>query len=268
MDLMADLLVLLSEISAIDNIILDQKKTVEYSDRLSKIYSNSDFRHSYHEISQTLEEMIPDQWDILEQNLLMILDYVNSVIYNQDVIKKLAKLCDHVSLETIRLQRMAKIKFIGDIVAEENAKMRSENQTMLNELESLREKVEGFHAQSITILGIFSGLVIGFSTGIQLLSSTFANINELNFYKMVLFVLIISLILFNLIFLLMYAVSKISNHSIAGRCKHGKNCDVCRRCNYNISYLVHRYPYVLYFNVIIVICAIILVYQMVANQII
>ena len=90
----------------------------------------------------------------------------------------------------------------------------------------LLDRVNGFHGQSIAILGIFSGIVLGFSTEIKLLTETFSNINNMNVKNMLLYLLIVGFIAFNTLFMLMYAVSKIANQSIAASCK-GRECESC-----------------------------------------
>lgn len=53
--------------------------------------------------------------------------------------------------------------------------------------------------------------------------------------------------LFNIIFLLMYCISKISGKSIASNCRRS-NCEDCKSCKFIISRLKKKYPYVFWFN--------------------
>jgi hypothetical protein len=212
--------------------------------------------------------MSPDERDILCENLDRIILYSNEHLKSDTAfLAKIMKLNDHVNLETIRLSRMDKIKFIGDRASDD----RTQAETILKENETkvaeLQNSVNGFHTQSITILGIFSGLVIGFSTGSNLIVKTFENINNLNFFKMILYIVAIGFVLFNVLFMLMYCVSKISNHSIAVGCRN-RDCNSCPRCNNMVAKLNQKYPYVLWFNILLILCIIVLIYIMARMKII
>lgn len=231
------------------------------------IYKVKTFRHSYSEISKYLSDLIPDERDIIELNLLEVLFYAAGVNENSDTTVRLGKLSDHVSLEHMRLGRMDAIKFIGTKVHEESQEMKRLSESNNKNMGKLHRRINGFQSQSITILGIFSGLVIGFSSGIDLLDSTFSNINSMNFYKMLVYICVIGLILFDVIFMLMYSVSKISNGSLAVACKN-ESCDSCGNCKLKLSRLRHKYPYVYWFNALFILLTIALIIYMFNNNIV
>ena len=76
--------------------------------------------------------------------------------------------------------------------------------------------------------------------------------------NMLLYLLIIGFVVFNTLFMLMYAISKIADHSIAVLCKD-RDCTTCTENHRAITRLFRKYPYILIFDLIIIV-AIALVY--------
>lgn len=197
-------------------------------------------RHSYSEIAEYMDELSPDQRDSLEKNiseLVLISDENNLPIRDN-----LLKLHDHVKLEVIRIARVAKMDFVA-----KNAVEKVDN--INHNLDELVSK-----AETITILGIFAGLVIGFATSFQLLGTTFSKLGEVPIYRELAFTFVIGLILFNCLFLLLFSVARISGRSLATNCKR-KDCIDCnkKKCNNSIKRFIKKYPYVFWFNLITVI---------------
>lgn len=78
----------------------------------------------------------------------------------------------------------------------------------------------------------------------------------MNVKNMLLYLLIVGFIAFNTLFMLMYAVSKIANQSIAVSCK-GRECESCPENHRAWGRLRRKYPYVLYFNIMVLISAVV-----------
>ena len=92
--------------------------------------------------------------------------------------------------------------------------------------EELSKRVSGYHDQNIAILGIFAGLVVTFSGVIQITSSSLENLSEITTLKITFFVCLSFFFLFDIVFLLMYCISKLSGSSIANACKK-RDCNNC-----------------------------------------
>ena len=247
----------------VDNAELGDQQVEEFAVSLCKIYSDSTFRHSYAGLSKILGEFDPEQRDAL------CYDYMERIrgkvqylvceeqVYNEPyrIVEKVDKLCDHIKLEGIRMQRIARVEHIGDVAAESLAESDGKFQETLRNVEKLNQKVSGFHAQSITILGIFAALVVAFTGTVQIMSGGLANLSEISAYKICLFIAVVSFFMFNITFLLLYCVSKISGNSISVHCR-GRLCDDCKRCRTGIQRLQKKYPYMLWFNVVaLLLCA-------------
>lgn len=153
---------------------------------------------------------------------------------------------------------MNKIKYLSDKIHKEMNETNKAVVSKRNEMDEIDKKVNNIHAEVITILGIFAGLVVGFSIDFQLLAQSFSNLKEVSFFKEIAFLSIIGIILFDSIFLLMFAVSRISQRSLAVNCKY-KDCQNCDGCKMTLKILIHKYPYVFWYNLILAITFIICV---------
>lgn len=222
-------------------------KTV-YAD-FEELYRNPGYRHSYYEISKYLEELECDESDMLEQSLSVLFEYSAEINQSSEVTMKLNKLLDHVSLESLRLSRMKKVKYLETSISEKLKNTLNEVNTKQQEMKEIDNKINSIHAEVITILGIFAGLVIGFSIDFQLLAQSFANLGDVSFYKEISYLCVIGIILFDSIFLLMFAVSRISGRSLAINCKY-KDCQNCKECKHKMK-ILHKYPYLFWYNLIL-----------------
>lgn len=221
------------------------------------IYSNINFRHSYAEMSLVLESFKPDERDALSANLMEISKNVEKVLSQKpvsDEVKtsiqaKIFKLCDHVDLECLRLTRMDRVEYIGKTASDELSAADGKLKETEDRAKHLDKRVSKQQEQSIAILGIFAGLVVTFSGVIQFTSSSLENLNDVSALKVTYFVCFSFLFLFNIVFLLMYCISKISGSSIATNCQKS-SCEKCGKCKTAFGRTRKKYPYIIWFNVI------------------
>lgn len=251
----------------IEIVELKDDEISDFSDKLFRIYSDKDFRHSYAEISKFLQEIYSDQRSELPDKLDLILLHMNGNKKYIDVITKVGKLTDHIELETIRLDRMEYINYIGKTAADDRKKAEQILDESKRSVSALTRKINNAQSQIITILGIFSGIVITFSVGSQIVADSFKNINELNFFKLCFFAILIIMSLINLLFILMYIISKISGINISVKCRN-ISCDNCTQGHNLLSRLNRKYPYVLYYNLIMFLFMIIFIVYMICEKII
>ena len=97
----------------------------------------------------------------------------------------------------------------------------------------LEERVKGFHDQSITILGIFSAVVVGFMSGLSMFTSGFNQLNAVSVYVVTFYSIFVGIIVFDILFMLIFFIAKISGHSIA------RNVPPSRKLFFSTF---HRYP--------------------------
>lgn len=243
--------------SLVTHVELDDKSLELYTAKACRIYEEDEFRHSYARISEILESLHPDQQDSLSDYVAQIRDVCPKVLEDQgfplerrnEIQKKLFKLCDHVALECIRLGRMKRVEHIGINAAKALDSADEQLKAAEEKTAELGKRVTDYHAQSISILGIFSGLVVTVTGVLQFTSSGLQNLSDMNAGKIVLFVAVSFLFLFNVLFMLMYCISRIAGTSLASNCRN-RNCSDCKHCKHQLKRLSTKYPYVFWFDVL------------------
>lgn len=266
---------LLKFLNNICNISSDDTEKIP-SDRLTvlcqeleEIYSDQEFRHSYYLISKQLEQWTPDVYASLTATLLQIIDFFRETRFDGNeensrrILKSMRKLIDHVELEGLRLDRMKAVAHYSEEalsserVALSHAESISSQWKDINKnVEEVKKQVKSYHSQSVTILGIFSALVLSVASEISVFSSAFSELSGDNFLMILFFVSFLGLVIFDTIFMLMYTVSKIVGISISVSSDPG-NCLECpnhTRATHkrNLYKLWKKYPYVVGFNVLLI----------------
>lgn len=227
--------------------------------KLCVIYKDPEFRHSYAIISSCMEGYNPDQLDSLPVYLDRVIVFAETQGDSEEVrrvTKSVRKLLDHIELECVRLNRMSQVKHYADEAKRIQAAAMKLNQSTKEAGKRLDERVDGFHEQSITILGIFSAVVVGFMSGLSMFTSGFNKLTEIDLYVVCFYSVLVGIIVFDVLFMLIFFIAKISGHSIA------RDVPVSDR-NWFFS-TWHRYPYVYCFHLFAVAVLVILyVLQMV-----
>ena len=211
-------------------------------ERLCVVYKDPEFRHSYSMISSCMERYNPDQLDSLPVYLDRVIVFAEMQDDNEEVrrvTKSLRKLLDHVELECVRLNRMSQVKHYANEAKQAQDAAMMLNQSTKEAGERLDKRVDGFHEQSITILGIFSAVVVGFMSGLSMFTSGFDKLTEVDLYVVCFYSVLVGIIVFDILFMLIFFIAKISGHSIAR--------DVPPSRNWILS-TIHRYPYVYCFH--------------------
>jgi len=243
--------------SIVSCVELSPQELSNFTKEICDIYSDDKFRHSYAEISLVIEKFSPDQRDVLSSHITKIRNEANSFLEqsgknrNQcaEIKKRIFKLCDHVDLECLRIARIDRVEYIGKTATNELTAADGKLKETEERAEELEKRVSQYHDQSIAILGIFAGLVVTFSGVIQFVSSSLGNLSNTSAINITLFVSLSFFFLFNVIFLLMYCISKISGKSIASDCEH-RNCGNCRNCKTFFGRMKKKYPFVFWFNLV------------------
>lgn len=228
-----------------------------YAEQFFSIYRSEDFRHIYSDISEIVlnGKLEPDVQEVLLNTLLNILNYAKKdkafeieefskeEIYN--IRLKLLKIYDHIRLDSIRASLIDDLNKIKQEASDDLNKVKKESKR-------LSKNVEEYHVHSITVLSIFSALVISFSGILSLELNGLGELSSSSIWSITLYLSLASFFLFNIIFLLLYAVSKISNRSIAVNKDYYSKYILCR--------LLNRYPYVAFFNIVTVLIILISIF--------
>lgn len=195
-------------------------------------------RHMYSFISKYINknEQNIEKIDFIMLNIKSILIYLNSltdeeyrnlfistyapensnmcnILEKSKLVEKIEKLYDHISLEreraTYSMQNQE--QNTSSIIQRVNTAINYYN----NELEDKAKKIEGdLNTNIMTIVGLFSAIIFVFFGGVSNLTSIFSEIKNTNATKIILSMSGIGIILFNIIFLLLYSISKMTNKNI------------------------------------------------------
>lgn len=223
----------------------DSEPTTDFAkecwEKFCEIYDDPDFRHSYYTISSSLEKYDPAQRDSLPVYLDRVVEYARTQKGNDSrrIAKSVQKLLDHVELECLRINRMDQVKRDADRAESIQSEAIKLNNATEKTGKKLDERVSRFHEQSITILGIFSAVVIGFMSGLSMFTAGFDQLSKVNVYIITFYSVIVGTILFDILFMLIFFIAKISGHSVAREAKESK---------WWIVSTWRRYPYVYCFH--------------------
>lgn len=269
---------ILSELASIELQGRDSKRLEEITERLMNYY-NDNGRHLYSEVSSFIYKTKEENFEYIIENLIIIKEYYNNS--NLDEYEnKIFKLIDHIQLEMYRDEHIKKgyqnailsmvdetkndIKTFDEKIHEElngkyedlNTKyeeinnvykeMNKKSSTINKNIKVQRKNLDNLYTSIISILGIFAAIVIAFFGGLSILGSVLQNMHNVSKYRLSFTVLLIGLFMYNVIFMLLYIISKLTNKKIKSKCNKGS----CTNCNRNASLdcLKNRYPSAYWFN--------------------
>lgn len=243
---MDELLDILQEILSIPS--KDDKAMDTTIEKIVNLYNDDEFRHSYAELSRFFEELGADERiDLLEK-----LDHILTAIdlkFTNDITKKIGKLTDHLELESIRLGRIERIDILYKDFENKRIETEDNSRKIKSEMDKVSAVVNNANAQTISILGIFAGIVVAFSFLGSIAIESIQDVCDLHLYKLLLYLDFLGLIIFDTIFLLMYCISKLVGISMATNCK-SRGCEECQENHNWIIRAARKYPFVLAVNVI------------------
>lgn len=172
-----------------------------------KIYSNVEFRHSYAELSHFAEEKItPDSREELVAKLDLLLAYADENFHENDdkrTIKGVGKLADHLELETLRLARIEQIKIISDKVSLEKLQTEVLIRDNVEKIQNQQDDIKNMNTQMVSVLGIFSAVVLAFFGGMSYFTSVFSNLNNIPLHKLLIIASILGLVICDSIYTLL-----------------------------------------------------------------
>lgn len=232
---------ILIDLSKSQNILKEAKTRRDFFIRLEEIYYNDNadnFRHYYSDIFSTLTMIDNDpllgSLEILAQNIETIKDGYKSVNKgsnkeNIDISKEILKLYDHVNLEisrinytkTITNKTQSDIIQTREIINEVNNKIEETNNTIADQLKEIEQTADSLkreitanqkeiQSEYITILGIFSSIVVVFVGGINFSSAIFENINKSSIYRLSFTICLVGIVLFNMMWVLLDFIRNIN----------------------------------------------------------
>lgn len=219
----------------------------DYLDKFREIYINNDevvYRHMYSDLFTTLLEL---------KNKNIVIDGIGENLYTiylkcdeNDALKKpLKKLVDHTNLEIARINYVSNIDERIGMTGQDLQEKFNETYEIATKLkpqvDTLFEKTNSTYSEFISILGIFSGIVLVYFGGTSILGNVLSNIENTFLLKGIAIAIIVGIIVLNIIFMFLYFLAKLIHENIA-------------RTTEDLSYesftnrLKIKYPIVFYLN--------------------
>lgn len=260
-------------------------KISQYVSQLKNIYCEKDdkgksvkYRHEYFRISQTIYEISADEslsFEMLLYNLAGLITYIDIEEKGNDLfISSVKKLNDHINLEITRIVRAKKHDRELHVLSlsvknaleqtkeslEKIEKLAQDTEQTLKKIEELKQDIDTSTTNQITILSIFTGIVMAFVGGFSILGSAFSNAElfEARVWLLIFLMSLVGFIFFNTVFMFIYMVAKLSGKRLSVQCK-SEQCGMCMKCEEckaskvwcPFHKLWKKYPYVAYVNIVL-----------------
>lgn len=239
-----------------------------------------EFRHSYGSITGKLLKLEEANADAIDNICTNLEDIVNT--FKQEiesyrepllpeqtqrilVYQKFEKLLDHISLEKIRLDFLYK-EYENRI--EKTAKEAVKEYKRATKLSRKATKnLTNIKMEVVAILSIFAAIVLTFSAGIGFVKDVMVASISPSLCEKVILISVCGIVLFNVVFVLMYLVSKIVDKPIGVSClydncysctdikadKNGSKQTIKRPACSLFGQLWRRFPYVLIVNLLLIV---------------
>lgn len=219
------------------------------------------YRHSYFSISATIYNCAKENDEYID-NLTQNMEFLKEKALTkakgkEEATKGFRKFYDHVMLETVRVANNKNIitdaeQLVGNIntrVNENFEKINKQNtesvKAFTEEVAQTKKKMDGVYTEFISILGVFSGIVIVFFGGASVFSGIFSNIQGATWREIGMSCSFVGLALFDIIFMFLYVIAKMIERPIFARTlnEREEKKPYLWRC-------AIKYPYVIGFNVL------------------
>lgn len=259
-----------------ENIDIEYKKLKKQTDKIC----DNDIKYS--DIAKFVFDTSEDSIEYFLKNMEEIKLYSKEK-KDSKTKKIIIKIINHIELERCRLNHLEDMQkkqllnmFSGTI--KEVKSMSDQIKEHDSNIQDYKKEINNWYASIMTILGLFAAIVVTFFGGLGSINSIFSNINNSSKYRLVFIILIVIFAMFNIIFMLLYYISIITNKSIYKECHH--RCKALKKslnqidetdkksrtnlnrinnldsktCNLkNIKCSMKRYPFIFWFNVLLII---------------
>lgn len=244
---------IIKEMKAEQKVFKNKTKLEKVYNELKDIYTtNTDetaFRHYYSDIFSVLSELKNDgfELDIIGENLKMVYEYCEKM-GDRELVKNVRKFLDHTNLEISRINYINAIEQRMNITDESIGNRIIDINTQVDDaakgVDELKEKVHSSYSDFVSILGIFSAIVLVFFGGTSIFGNVISSMQETDIEKTILICSITGLVVFDIIFMFIYFLAKLLNRNIAATTEWVSYEPIFVRFS-------KRYPIVFWFNMIL-----------------
>ena len=263
---------------------ISENNIKEFIEMVKELYGDGAYRHQYSQISGYLYKMYKEnlmEMDRLQFNIEELYKRINENTECSDNLKRsFNKLYDHVMLECTRISQLHSlipdVKELDDKIEKtrkdlikakkDSGKIKKDLQKARVDLKKTKDDMDKSTVSSITVLSIFTGIVMAFVGGFSILGSAFSNTElfETRVWLLILLMSLVGFVFFNTIFMFIYMAAKLSGKKLSVQCRT-EECVKCMRCKTCLNprmfcpfcKLWKKYPYVAYINIILVVVIVI-----------
>lgn len=240
-----------------------------FEETLKSVYENKAFRHSYFKISAILQELKSkgSDLDVLSVNLGKLGNIAVREQYNENTKNSIFKLWDHCHLEISRFSYFDQFFWRNDKAKTELEKISLDYKKAkkdFNETQKGFKKVSDYmsnaRSEYVTILGIFAAIMLAGIGGFSVLGGFAKEVTTISNYRFFTIVSFLGLILFNVVFMLIYMIARLTEKNIYTICTNSKkdrNSDCTKGdCENNccgLERVRRRLPYIFWSNLVLVV---------------
>ena len=213
--------------------ILAYMNTSDYS---NNILFNiiTDLKDNNYSISTILSNINSIKLFCMKTNKNDLYDFINRLHDDIDLINNQIDYIDKVQ---------QKITITDDDYKKRIENLSSSFDTMNVEYEKINNSINNTYSNLISILGLFSGIVLVFFGGTKIFGDVINCINKLEFEEAILYCSIVGIILFNIVFMFIYYIAKLLGRDISASDDSSRWTPIFNRFKI-------RYPIIYYFNVL------------------
>lgn len=207
-------------------------------DKISKIELTGD-SIKYNFILEYIKKTTTDTRNNLRENTLIYIEE-----YSSEIDDNLVHILNHILLEVPRASELEYLKNEARRAKNNNDSIRTEIKNNKKTLAECQENISSAQSEFISILSIFAAVIIAFLGGMSLIGSALNNMDNVSKYRLIFVLLTIGFIMFNVIYMLLYIVSKLVHGKIYMEKKECKGCEERKILNC----LINRHPLLFYYN--------------------
>ncbi|HBF6167117.1 TPA: hypothetical protein KOS52_003448, partial [Clostridioides difficile] len=207
-------------------------------DKISKIELTGD-SIKYNFILEYIKKTTTDTRNNLRENTLIYIEE-----YSSEIDDNLVHILNHILLEVPRASELEYLKNEARRAKNNNDSIRTEIKNNKKTLAECQENISSAQSEFISILSIFAAVIIAFLGGMSLIGSALNNMDNVSKYRLIFVLLTIGFIMFNVIYMLLYIVSKLVHGKIYMEKKECKGCEDRKISNC----LINRHPLLFYYN--------------------
>jgi hypothetical protein len=186
------------------NYIVDQDTRIPYSLISDLIYSDKKFYgNDIHDDinNDDLDNTVDEKMDVVDENIQILLD--NVIKPNIKLQKSINKIGDHIKLSIVQSHYIRKTTMVVKVEANDVIKQK------------INENKVKIYTEFVSILGIFTGIIVGIMGSLQTISSVFSHIDTVSTGKLLMFSSLTSGGVITMLFLLMKWVSVIASQNFS-----------------------------------------------------